>query len=113
MHRVGACLDLPVLAWVRTAAAPWRLVGAAYAGFGIVWMPVNPLPRDAYRYVEDIEREFAGLPADRVLLDLGGGWLPSRKGVVARDSAPSIGCRAEAPAGVGDFSGFLGRLQQS
>ena len=52
----------------------------------------------------------AGLPADRVLLDLGGAWLPGRKGVVTKDSSSSIGCRAEAPVGVGDFSGFLDRL---
>jgi len=100
----------PLLAWARSGLAV-GLVGVAYAGLGVVWMPINSLPRDAYRYVEEIESEFAGLPADKVLLDLGGGWLPARKGVVTRDSAPSVGCRAEAPVGVGDFSGFLGRLQ--
>jgi hypothetical protein len=87
------------------------LVGLAYAGFGIVWMPVNSLPQDAYRYVQEIEREFVGLPADKILLDLGGGWIPGRRTVVARDSAPCVGCRAEAPVGMGDFSGLIGRLQ--
>ncbi len=82
-----------------------------YAGLGIVWMPINPLPHDAYRYVAEIEREFEGLAPDQVLLDLGGAWLRERKGIVARDSAPCIGCRAEAPVGVGDFSGFLDRLK--
>ena len=86
-------------------------MGLAYAGFGIISMPVNSLPSDAYRYVQDIEKEFAGLPSEKVLLDLGGAWLPARKGVVARDSAACVGCRAEAPVGIGDFSGLLGRLE--
>jgi hypothetical protein len=98
-----------LLAWARAGLA-LGLVLAAYAGLGVIWMPSNSLPRDAYRYVEEIERECAGLPADRVLLDLGGGWLPGRNGVVTKDSSSSIGCRAEAPVGVGDFSGFLDRL---
>ena len=109
-QRVSGMPRRPLLAWGRSGLAV-GLVGVTYAGFGMVSMPANPLPRDAYRYVEEIEREFAGLPADKVLLDLGGAWLPARKGIVTRDSAPSIGCRGEAPPGVGDFSGFLGRLQ--
>jgi hypothetical protein len=109
-HRMSGIPRRSLLAWARSGLAV-GLLGLVYAGLGIVWMPVNPLPPDAYRYVEEIEREFAGLPADQVLLDLGGGWLPSRKGVVARDSAPCVGCRSEAPVGVGDFSGFLGRLE--
>jgi hypothetical protein len=100
-----------LIAWARSGLAV-GMVGLVYAGLGLVSMPANPLSRDAYRYIDEIEREFAGLPAEKVLLDLGGAWLPARRGVVARDSAPCIGCRAEAPVGVGDFSGFLGRLQQ-
>ncbi len=100
----------PVLAWTRSGLVV-GLVGLGYAGLGLVSMPANPLPRDAYRYIAEIEREFAGLPAEKVLLDLGGAWIPARKGTVSRDSAPCIGCRSEAPVGVGDFSGLLGRLQ--
>ncbi len=96
--------------WARAGFAA-GLMAMVYAGLGVVWMPINPLPPDAYRYVREIEREFEGMPADKVLLDLGGGWVRARKGVVSRDSAACIGCRAEAPPGVGDFSGFLGRLE--
>ncbi len=107
--RPGHAVPRPLLAWARAGLA-LGLVGVVYAGLGVIWMPINSLPRDAYRYVEEIEKECAGLPADRVLLDLGGAWLPGRKGVVTKDSSSSIGCRAEAPVGVGDFSGFLDRL---
>ncbi len=100
----------PFFAWAR-AGLVVALVGLACAGLGLVSMPANPLPRDAYRYIDEIEREFAGLPVEKVLLDLGGAWLPGRKWKVSRDSAPCIGCRGEAPVGVGDFSGLLGRLQ--
>jgi hypothetical protein len=110
-HRMRGMPRRPRLAWVRSGLAV-GLVVVTYAGLGTVWMPVNSLPSDAYRYLAEIEREFAGLPADKVLLDLGGAWLPSRKGIVTRDSAPCIGCRSEAPVGVGDFSGLLGRLKQ-
>jgi hypothetical protein len=98
-------------AWMRAGFAV-GLVAMVYAGLGVVWMPINPLPSDAYRYVGEIEREFEGLPADKVLLDLGGGWIPERKGMVARDSAPCLGCRGDAPVGVGDFSGLMGRLER-
>jgi hypothetical protein len=109
-QRISGMPRHPLLAWARSGLAV-GLVGMAYAGFGIVSMPVSSLPLDAYRYVEEIEREVAGVPADQVLIDLGGGWIPSRKGIVTKDSAPCVGSRGEGPAGLGDFSGLLGRLE--
>jgi len=94
-------------AWTATALGV-VLVGLAYAGLGLVWMPVKSLPADAYRYVAEIEREFAGLPADKVLLDVGD-WIRARQGIVMKDAAPGIGSRGSSRAG-GDFSGFLERL---
>jgi hypothetical protein len=109
-QRFGGMPRHPLLAWLRTGIAV-GLVGMTYAGLGIVSMPVSSLPFDAYRYMEEIEREVAGLPADKVLIDLGGGWIPSRKRTVTKDSAPCVGSRGEGPAGLGDFSGLLGRLK--
>jgi hypothetical protein len=110
-QRIKGMPRRPLLAWARTGLAV-GLVGLVYAGLGIVSMPVSSLPLDAYRYVEEIEREVAGLPADKVLIDLGGGWIPSRKGIVTKDSAPCVGSRGEGPVGLGDFSGLLGRLER-
>ena len=103
-QRVSGMPRCPLLAWGRSGLAV-GLVGVTYAGFGMVSRPANPLPRDAYRYVEEIEREFAGLPADKVLLDLGGAWLPARKGIVTRDSAPSSAAVARRRRGWGIFRG--------
>jgi hypothetical protein len=73
-------------------------------------MPVKPLPTDAYRYVGEIEREFAGMPAGKVLLDVGA-WIPARNLIVTKDQAPSIASRGSSRA-KGDFSGILRRLDQ-
>jgi len=108
--RIGGMSRRSLFAWARTGLAV-GLVVLAYAGLGIVAMPVRSLPPDAYRYAAEVEREFAGLPADKVLIDLGGGWLRARQGVVTRDSAPCVGSRGEGPVGLGDFSGLLGRLE--
>jgi hypothetical protein len=96
-------------AWMRSGFAA-GLVLLAYPGLGLVWMPVKPLPTDAYRYVEEIEREFAGMPAGKVLLDVGT-WIPARNLIVNKDQAPSIASRGSSRA-KGDFSGILRRLDQ-
>jgi len=99
----------PLVAWAR-AALGVGLICLVYAGLGIVCMPIRPLPADAYRYVEDIEREVAGLAPDRVLLDVGD-WIRARHGIVMRDAAPGIGSRG-ASREKGDFSGILARLEE-
>src|SRR3990167_163608 len=52
-------------------------------------------PPDVYRYISDIEREFEGLPADKVLLDIGN-WIYLRHSVLAKDRAVSL---ADQPCG--------------
>jgi hypothetical protein len=99
----------PVNGWMRTGLGV-SLVCMAYAGLGLVWMPVNPVPADAYRYVDEIEREFVGSAPGQVLLDMGA-WIPARELIVARDQAPAIGSRGSSRE-PGDFSGILRRLEQ-
>jgi hypothetical protein len=96
-----------ILVWTRCAIGV-AIVGMAYAGLGLVQIPANPIPRDAYRYVDEIEKEFAGLPADRVLTDLGA-WMHAKGDIVMKDRAPGIGVRGEDQSG--DFSAFLSRLE--
>ena len=92
----------------------WAHAGAVVAvgvlilgGLGTVRVPQPPLGEDAYRYKNEIEREFAGLPTDRVLLDVGT-WVYLRDGVIMKDRAVPIGDRGLG--GVADFSGILARL---
>jgi hypothetical protein len=95
------------LSWARAGVAV-GLVCLVYAGMGLLWLPVNPLPADAYRYVAEIEKEFNGIPADKVLLDFGA-WIKARDGIIMRDAAPGIGSRGASRVQA-DFSGLLGRL---
>ena len=106
--RVVAISRVPSVAWAR-AVLGVGLVCLVFAGLGLIFMPVNPLPADAYRYVGEIEREFSGLPADKVLLD-DGAWIYAREGVVAKDQSAGIGSRGSSRV-KGDFSGILGRLK--
>ena len=81
-----------------------------FSGLGFIRVPVRPFDEeDAYRYIHEIENEFAGQPHDRVLLDVGT-WVYLSDGIVMKDRAPSIGERGVSETG--DFSGMLGRLQQ-
>jgi hypothetical protein len=105
---LGANRPSPI-GWARTAIGV-AVVCLAYAGLGLVSMPVNPLPADAYRYVDEIEREFAGIPASKILLDMGA-WIPARDLVVVKDQAPGIGSRGSSRE-KGDFSGILSRLEK-
>jgi hypothetical protein len=99
--------SLPSGAWLRSALGV-GLVCLLYAGLGIVWMPAAPLPADAYRYVEEIESQFAGLPVDKVLLDVGA-WIYARNGVVKKDGAPGVATRGSSRV-EGYFSGIRSRL---
>jgi hypothetical protein len=107
--RLPAGARAPAVAWMR-AACSVALVGLALAGFGLVWMPTNPLPSDANRYLEEIEREYVGLPHNQVLLDVGGDWIVGKEGIVLKDLAAGVGVRGSSRAG-GDFSGILGRIR--
>jgi hypothetical protein len=106
--RLLALPGLAARAFLRAGLAV-AVIGLAYAGMGLVWMPINPLPADAQRYLAEIEKEFVGLPSDKVLMDLGA-WIHARDRVVMKDRAPCIAVRGASHAG-GDFSGILGRLE--
>jgi len=100
--RTGA----PLLGWARSATA-LAAVLLAMSGLGLIRVPTPSLPDDAHRYMAEIEREFAGEPADQVLLDYGS-WIYARNGVVMKDHAAPIG---EAGfTGTADFSGMLARI---
>ena len=93
--------------WIRVAA----LSGAAamlFSGLGVIRIPLQPLPADAYRYVHDIEGQFENVPAKRVLLDLGS-WVYWKDRAVVGDRTTSIG--STGYGGIGDFSGILSRIR--
>jgi hypothetical protein len=101
-------------AWSAGSARDWIAAGAAtlsvallFSGMGLVRIPTQPFSDDAYRYVRDIEAQFRGQPAGRVLLDAGS-WVYEPDRVVMGDRAPSIGERGYS--GTGDFSGILSRI---
>ena len=93
--------------WLRAAALTCA-VALFFSGMGLVRIPVRALPADAYRYVRDIERQFEGQPANRVLLDAGS-WVYMKDRVIMRDRAPAIG--ELGGTGTGDFSGILSRIE--
>ena len=67
--RLGTGVLVPLMLFIS-----WRVLVPRSA-------PVSP---DLQRYVADIEREFEGLPVEKVLVDTGE-WIYLRHGVVARD----------------------------
>jgi hypothetical protein len=93
-------------AWIRTGVVT-AVVVLLFNGMGLVRIPLRSIPDDAYRYVAEIERAFAGQPADRVLLDAGT-WVYRPDRVIMRDRCPSIGERGFTETG--DFSAFRARL---
>lgn len=96
--KAAAVAEFPLLTrWTNALVA----VGAVVAIF--VLMHVVPtgdrnearywrggVSPDAYRYVADIEKEFEGLPPDKVLLDVGN-WVYLRHSVLQRDRAIPLG----------------------
>jgi hypothetical protein len=100
--RAGA----PFLSWARGATA-LAVAILATSGLGIFRVPTPVLAADATRYIGEIEREFAGQPADRVLLDYGS-WVYVHDGVVMKDHAAPIG--EAGYTGTADFSGILQRI---
>jgi hypothetical protein len=96
-----------VLSWLRAAGATIVAV-FILAGLRTVRVPQPGLPADADRYAAAIESEFAGLPADRVLLDHGS-WLYLRTGTVMRDRSSVVGELGVTEQG--DFSGIFGRIR--
>ena len=92
--------------WIR-AGAVTATVALMFGGMGLIRIPMRPVSDDAYRYVRDIEKQFEGQPANRILLDVGT-WVYVKDGVVMRDRAAGI-CE-EGYDSIGDFSGFRSRI---
>lgn len=97
----------PLFSWLYTMTS-FAVVGLFLTSLGIVRIPVQTLSDDAYRYYREIEAEFEGLPADKVLLDAGT-WVYLDDQVVMKDRAPAIGERGYSQTG--DFSGFIQRIE--
>jgi len=105
-RRVSAAT--PGGAWLRAGAAV-AAVALALNALSVVRLPTRRLSADADRYRREIEREFEGLPAERVLLDAGN-WLYLRAGVAARDRVTAVGDRGYG--GTADFGPLLLRLRE-
>jgi hypothetical protein len=96
-------------------AASWFRAGLAtllailfMSGLRAIRVPVPSLSRDADRYASAIEKEFEGLPPDRVLLDHGS-WIYLRHNVVQRDRSAPTGEAGYTQTA--DFSGLRQRLR--
>jgi len=92
--------------WIR-ASAVTAIVPLMFGGTGLVRIPLRRISGDCYRYVHDIEKEFQGQPANRILLDAGT-WVYLKDRVIMRDRAAAV-C-SQGMGGTGDFSGFLSRI---
>lgn len=97
----------PGLRWLQAGIA-LVLVCLLYSGLGFVRIPLPSLPKDAYRYLQEIEKEFEGLPAREVLMDVGS-WAYMEEGVVMKDQSICMGDRANGR--IADFSGVLSRIE--
>jgi hypothetical protein len=94
--------------WLR-AGLVLGVMGFLFSGLGVVRIPLPALPKDAYRYLHEIEQQFGGQPAKDILLD-SGSWVYVKEKVIMKDRAPCIGERGYS--GTGDFSGIIQRLEQ-
>ncbi len=117
---VGACFALAALATLRplgdVAESPpaqqwfqvvvgFLAVLTVFAAMGftrVLQLTVDP---DLHRYVRDIEHEFEGLPADRVLLDAGE-WIYLHNNVVMKDRMAMLNTHRTP------HYGLLGRLDR-
>jgi hypothetical protein len=64
------------------------IVVLLFGALGFISDPRNPVPEDFYRYVADIEAEFNGYDADKILLDTGT-WIYLENNLLMKDrSAP-------------------------
>ena len=85
--------------WPRKSIATWRLgfqkiaAGASlvllFGGLGFIQQPRNPIPKDLYRYITDIEAQFTDLPVDKVLLDAGS-WIYLKEDYIGEDRSTTV-----------------------
>jgi hypothetical protein len=86
--------------WFRVA---WCLLAVlmVFAGLGYRFKSQAPVSEDLYRYAHDVEREFNGLPADRVLADYAE-WIYLRNRVLMKDRAAILTVHREPHFGLID-----------
>ncbi|MGH7539960.1 MAG: hypothetical protein ACRELC_03070 [Gemmatimonadota bacterium] len=77
------------------AVALAALVLCLPGALGVLRVPQDQVPADLGRYVAAIEAEFAGLPADEVLLD-NGSWIYLREGVPMKDRSSPLALHVAA-----------------
>lgn len=104
----GSIRDLRFPTALRAVIALALLV-LVLGGMQVIRIPLPSIPTDAYRYLGDIEAQFAGASSKTILMD-SGSWIYAREGVIMQDHAPSIGERGYSETG--DFSGILQRLKE-
>ncbi|MBI3661464.1 MAG: glycosyltransferase family 39 protein [Acidobacteria bacterium] len=73
----------PSQQWLQVGAG-FLAVVAVFAGLGFTRVPQLTVTPDLARYVSEVEREFNGLPADRVLIDIGE-WIYLRQNALMKD----------------------------
>jgi hypothetical protein len=79
----------PVVAviWIITLLVALHVVPTADRNEGRYYK--RRPPADTYRYISDIEKEFEGLPIQKVLLDIGN-WVYLKQSYLAKDRAVSL-----------------------
>jgi hypothetical protein len=60
-----------------------------FGALGFMRAPLNPVPADFFRYVNNIEAEFKGIATERVLMD-NGSWIYLRDNVVMKDRSSPV-----------------------
>jgi hypothetical protein len=90
--RSGIATQAPWLHRVREAMAALAVVGLL-GGLGFARDTRSPVPPEIDQYIADIEREFVGLDAQRVLMDYGT-WIYLRDNVVMKDRGVAVAVHA-------------------
>lgn len=69
------------------------MVVLVFGALGFVKEVRNPVPKDFSRYVSAIERQFEGVPAERLLMDTGS-WVYLKEGVLMKDRSAPVSLHA-------------------
>jgi len=80
--------ETPPQQWLRLVCCLLLCI-AVFFGLGLGRPPAWQRSSDLFRYTGDIEREFDGLPPDKVLLDLGE-WVYLKKNVLMKDRVLTV-----------------------
>jgi hypothetical protein len=75
--------------YMTKAASAVTAIVLLLGGLSLVRIPRNPVPSDFFRYIDDIEKEFVGFSAEKVLMDTGN-WIYLREKVLMKDRSESV-----------------------